>query len=380
MRVTRKTPSSAAGIVPPSSSMARRSLSFWICPRKAAVKKPRMIAIHWVRYRISSAPAVPRCRSTRNGTNEGSDCLKLQCSRLGMITECPSEETGKSSVAPCSRPMNNACGRVTEGYIAEVVPRLAAFSDAVKTLDESIAKAKAAERLGVESVWLTPLPYARDAALVLAAYANATQRVRFGTGVLPIYTRHPTAMVQMAATLDELSGGRFILGMGVSHTVTVESMWGMHLEPPVEAMREYLDIVRPSLRDGGCSIDGKHFSAHWAYSGPRREDMPVMISALGPRMLELAGEQADGVVLWMCSPAYVRDHVVPAVTAGRQKAGKTMDGFESFAAIPVCLTTDRTAGQAVFRQTVERYANPALYYRKMMDASGFAAELEAGES
>jgi alkanesulfonate monooxygenase SsuD/methylene tetrahydromethanopterin reductase-like flavin-dependent oxidoreductase (luciferase family) len=96
-------------------------------------------------------------------------------------------------------------------------------------------------------------------------------------------------------------------------------------------------------------------------------------------MLELAGEQADGVVLWMCSPAYVRDHVVPAVTAGRQKAGKTMDGFEIFAAIPVCLTTDRAAGQAVFRQTVERYANPALYYRKMMDASGFKAELEAGE-
>jgi alkanesulfonate monooxygenase SsuD/methylene tetrahydromethanopterin reductase-like flavin-dependent oxidoreductase (luciferase family) len=96
-------------------------------------------------------------------------------------------------------------------------------------------------------------------------------------------------------------------------------------------------------------------------------------------MLELAGEKADGVILWMCSPAYIRDHVVPAVTAGRQKAGKSMDGFEIVAAIPVCLTTDRGAGQAVFRQTVERYSNPALYYRKMMDASGFAAELEAGE-
>jgi alkanesulfonate monooxygenase SsuD/methylene tetrahydromethanopterin reductase-like flavin-dependent oxidoreductase (luciferase family) len=186
-------------------------------------------------------------------------------------------------------------------------------------------------------------------------------------------------MVQMAATLDEMSGGRFILGLGVSHKVTVESMWGLHLEHPAAAMREYLDIVRTSLRDGGCSIEGKHFTAHWAYSGPRRAEMPVFISALGPRMLELAGEKADGVVLWMCSPAYIRDHVVPAVTAGRQKAGKTMDGFEIFAAIPVCLTTDRAAGQAVFRQTVERYANPALYYRKMLDASGFAAELQAGE-
>jgi F420-dependent oxidoreductase-like protein len=259
------------------------------------------------------------------------------------------------------------------------VPRLAAAIDAVKTLDESVSKVKTAERLGVESAWVTQLPNSRDAALVLAAYANATQRVGFGTAVLPIYTRHPTAMVQMAATLDEMSGGRFILGLGVSHKVTVESMWGLNLEHPAEAMREYLDIVRTSLRDGGCSIDGKHFSAHWTYSGPRRAEMPVMISALGPRMLDLAGQVADGVVLWMCSPAYIRDYVVPAVTAGRQKAGKSMDGFEIVAAIPVCLTTDRAAGQEVFRQTVERYSNPGLYYRKMMDASGFKAQLEAGE-
>ncbi len=255
--------------------------------------------------------------------------------------------------------------------------RLAAFVDAVKTLDESVTRAQTAERLGFESVWVTQLPNARDASLVLAAYANATQRIGLGTGVLPIYTRHPTAMVQMAATLDELSGGRFILGMGVSHKVTVESMWGLHLEHPAEAMREYLDIVRTSLRDGGCSIEGKHFSASWAYSGPRRADLPIMISALNPLMLDLAGERADGVVLYMCSPAYIRDHVIPAVTAGRQKAGKSLEGFEIVAAVPVCLTSDRAVGQAVFRETVERYAN-LPYYRKMMDASGFKSELEAG--
>src|SRR6202165_2169307 len=206
--------------------------------------------------------------------------------------------------------------------------RLAAILPAVRTLDESVARAKTAERLAYESVWSVQLPPARDASLVLAAYAAATERVKLGTGVLPIYTRHPTAMVQMAATLDELSGGRFILGIGVSHKVTVESMWGMRLESPVDAMREYLEIVRTSLRDGGCSFDGKYFTAHWAYSGPRRADMPIMISALNPRMLELAGERADGIVLYMCSPAYIRDQIVPAVTAGRQKAGKTMDGFE----------------------------------------------------
>src|SRR5215467_14266702 len=156
------------------------------------------------------------------------------------------------------------------------------MNPAVRALDESIKRAQEAERLGYESVWVTQLPDARDAALVLAAYAGATQKVLLGTGVLPIYTRHPTAMAQMAATLDELSGGRFILGLGVSHKVTVEAMWGLTLEKPVDSMREYLEIVRTSLRDGSAYIDGDHFVARWSYSAPRRGEMPVMISALSP--------------------------------------------------------------------------------------------------
>ena len=255
--------------------------------------------------------------------------------------------------------------------------RLAANNTAGRSLEESIKRAQEAERLGYESVWVTQLPDARDAAVVLAAYAAATKWVRLGTGVLPIYTRHPTAMAQMAASLDELSGGRFILGIGVSHKVTVESMWGLKLEHPVAAMREYVGIVRESLQNGAASVDGDQFTAHWAYSAPRRSEMPVMISALSPKMLELAGEVADGVVLWMCSPKYVNDVVVPRVTAGREKAGKSMEGFEIVAAIAACLTTDRAAGQEVFTQSIERYAS-LPYYRTMMDASGFAEDLAAG--
>jgi F420-dependent oxidoreductase-like protein len=253
--------------------------------------------------------------------------------------------------------------------------RLAVFNPAVRTLDESVSRAKAAERLGFESVWTTQMPDARDASLVLAAYANHTQRIKLGTGVLPIYTRHPTAMAQMAATLDELSGGRFILGIGISHKVTVEGMWGLRLEQPVDAMREYLTIVRTILRDGACSFEGHQFTARSAYSAPRRAELPIMISALNPRMLEMAGELADGIVLYMCTPAYVRDHIVPAVRAGREKAGKRLDGFEIVAAVPVSLTSNRTAAHDVFRKTVARYA--ALpFYRKMMDASGLKGDLD----
>lgn len=248
--------------------------------------------------------------------------------------------------------------------------RLAAFSPAVKTLDESVRRARIVEEHGYESLWTTQLPGARDASLVLAAYAAATKRVRLGTGVLPIYTRHPTAMVQMAATIDELSDGRFILGIGVSHRVTVETMWGLELASPVDAMREYLTIVRESMRTGASGFEGKYFTARWSYSAPRRDDLPIMISALNPRMLELAGELADGVVLYMCPPRYIADDVIPRVRAGREKAGKNLDGFEIVAAIDVCATDDRAAALATYKTTLDRYAS-LPFYRKAMEAGDF---------
>lgn len=254
--------------------------------------------------------------------------------------------------------------------------RLAAFSPAVRTLDESVRRARIVEQHGYESLWTTQLPGARDASLVLAAYAAATQTIKLGTGVLPIYTRHPTAMAQMAATLDELSGGRFILGVGVSHKVTVEAMWGLRLENPVDAMREYLTILRESMRTGASGFDGRYFTARWSYSGPRRDDLQIMISALNPRMLELAGELADGVILYMCPPRYVAEEVVPRVRAGREKTGRPLDGFEIVAAIDCCATDDQAAALATYQGTLDRYA--ALpFYRKAMEAGDFKPEVLA---
>ena len=244
--------------------------------------------------------------------------------------------------------------------------RTAANLNAGGNLASSAARVKVAEDLGYDSVWISQLPDGRDAALVLAAYAQATSRIGLGTFVLPIYTRHPTSMAQMALSLDELSGARFRLGIGVSHKRTVEDMWGMQLQEPVVAMGEYLAIVRSIIATGSADLQGRYFTARTYYSGPRREDLPILISALNPRMLELCGEQSDGVALWMCAPDYIRDEVVPRVRAGREKVGKTMDGFEILAAVPVCLTKDAAAANEVFRTTVARYAG-LPYYRKMLD-------------
>jgi F420-dependent oxidoreductase-like protein len=256
--------------------------------------------------------------------------------------------------------------------------RLGCAIEAGRSLPEAVERARLAEKLGYESIWSSQLPGSRDTALVLAAYARATERVRLGTAVLPIYTRHPTAMAQMAQTLDEMSGHRFVLGIGVSHKVTVEGMWGLRLEHPVETMREYVEILRASFREGNASFTGTYFTARWAYAAPRNPDLPIVVAAIGEKMLEMAGELADGVSLWMCSPAYVRDVVIPHVRAGRQRAGKSLEGFEIMAAVPVCLVADLDRARAAFRQMVERYAG-LPFYRKVLDASGFKAELERGE-
>ena len=255
--------------------------------------------------------------------------------------------------------------------------RLGLFSAAGRDIPGAVNRARRAEELGYDSVWVNQMADARDGSLVLAAYASATERIGLGTGVLPIYTRHPSAMVQMAATLDEISHGRLILGLGVSHRVTVEGLWGMSLDQPVDAMREYLQIVTGGIRQGMVSVEGSHFTARWGYSGPRRPEMQIMIAALGPRMLDLAGELADGVVLWMCSPEYIATEVVPRVRAARERSGRSMEGFEIVAAVPVCLTADAAAGRAAFTETVERYAS-LPFYRRMLDASGFGPDLEAG--
>ncbi|MHB8689368.1 MAG: LLM class flavin-dependent oxidoreductase [Aggregatilineales bacterium] len=244
--------------------------------------------------------------------------------------------------------------------------RLGVSVSAGNSLPLALERVKHAEALGIESIWVNQLPAARDTPSVLAAFALATGRIGLGTLVLPIYTRHPTAMAQMALTIDELCGGRFQLGIGVSHKLTVERMWGLQLIKPVEAMREYVGIVRSLVAEGVVSTKGTYFTARTAYEAPRREAMLIHISALSPRMLELAGELADGVALWMCAPDYIRDVVVPRVRAGREKAGKSLVGFDVIASVPVCLTTDRLAGLEAFRQTTTFYAS-LPYYRRVLD-------------
>lgn len=250
---------------------------------------------------------------------------------------------------------------------------LAAYLNPGADLAAMVDCVKLSETLGYDSAWVTH-GLGRDSFLVLAAYAAATTRIGLGNGVVPIYPRHPVSMAQASLTLSELSAGRFRLGIGVSHQAMISGMLGLGLVEPLAVMREYVAVLRGALA-GAAAFEGKHYRAHWTLALPTRPPAPpIYLATLGPKMCELAGEIADGAILWLCPPDYVRDVAVPAMERGRRRAGKTLDGFVIASAVPLAVTSDRASALAAFRTELTRYiALP--FYRTMMEAGGLREAL-----
>lgn len=251
---------------------------------------------------------------------------------------------------------------------------LGTFISVGRSLESALDRVRLAERLGYHSVFTTHLA-GRDSLTLLAAYANASESIRLGTGVLPIYSRTPVATAQQAATIDEISGGRLTLGVGVSHQVTVENWYGGTIGRPVSEMRDYVAVLR-AVFTGEDAPDSEKFPTRFHFLGfePPR-GLPIYIAALSPRMLELAGEIADGVILWLCNPDYIRDVVVPHVREGRRKAGKTLDGFDVVAAVPTAVTDEVDGARATLRADLSPYFL-LPFYRKMIERSGYEADIK----
>jgi alkanesulfonate monooxygenase SsuD/methylene tetrahydromethanopterin reductase-like flavin-dependent oxidoreductase (luciferase family) len=252
-----------------------------------------------------------------------------------------------------------------------------------RSLERAIEHVKLAESLGYEAVYTTHIA-ARESLTVLTAYALSTERIRVGTGVVPIYSRTPATMAQTAATIDELSGGRLNLGLGVSHRVTVEHWHGQSIDEPVAEMREYAQTVRAILRGEDPAETARQppggplkWPTRFRLAGlDPRPTVPIYIAALSPAMLRLAGEIADGVMLWLCVPEYIASVVVPEVRAGRERAGRSLDGFDVVAALPAALTDERERIFAAQRRELLAYFG-LPFYRAMLERSGFGEEIAA---
>jgi len=236
--------------------------------------------------------------------------------------------------------------------------------------------AEHAEKTGMDSVWLSQMPNQREVGTVVAGLAVATQRVSIASAVLPMYTRPPVIMAQSAMTTDELSGGRVVLGLGLGHRGVGDWMVGSRPVPPVTGTREYLTIVTSLIREGEVSFDGRFHSGHAAYSGQRREDLPVLLGAFGPKMLEVAGELADGVILWMCTPEYVSRHAFAALRRGWQRRGGRPSTFSVVAMMHAGVSPEPDRDREVFARLLSSYLRVATY-RKLFEASGFTEAVAA---
>lgn len=251
---------------------------------------------------------------------------------------------------------------------------LAAFISGGKSLGDAVSRVQLAESLGYEAVFSTHTT-GRDGLMTLAAYAAATKRIRLGTGVVPAFPRHPLAMAIEAATLDEMSDGRLILGVGPSHKVTMEGWYDISMAKPLSQMREYVQILRSVFTTDGVTFKGEFYNTQFGFVGyGARKDLPIYLSALAPKMLSFAGEACDGVVLWGCMPSYIASTVAPTVRAAAEKAGRPVPTI--VAAVPTAVTTDKQAAFDALRGDFFVYMT-LPFYRRAIAAAGYQAEIDA---
>ena len=235
-------------------------------------------------------------------------------------------------------------------------------SRSVSELTEQVQKAA---DLGYATFW-TPQIFNLDALTALAVVSSKVSDIRLGTSVVPTYPRHPMMLAQQALTVNQVSGGRLDLGIGLSHKPVVEGMWGMSFDGPVGHMRDYLTILMALLHEGVISHGGKHLTSRGGIDVPA-DPPPVLVAALGPQMLKLVGKTADGTATWMTGPKTIQDHVVPVINDAAESENRPRP--QVVAAIPVCIHSDKEVAVEHAKRDFGFYGDLPSY-RAMLDREG----------
>ena len=227
-------------------------------------------------------------------------------------------------------------------------------------LPQLIEAAQKVEAAGLSNIWMANI-FGYDAISILAILGRETSRIGLGTAVTPTYPRHPTAIAQQALTTAAVTNNRFTLGIGLSHKLVIEDMFGMSYDKPAKHMREYLSVLMPLARGETANFEGEQYTVRGVnIAVPGAEPLPVVIAGLGPVMLRLAGEMTDGTSTWMVGPKTMADHIVPGL--GRDDA--TVVG-----GVPIALTTDiESAREKIAKDLVIYGQLPS--YRAMLDREG----------
>lgn len=233
-------------------------------------------------------------------------------------------------------------------------------------MDDLVAQAKRAEADGFASGWFANI-FGADAILAAAICGRETSRIELGTAVVPTYPRHPVALAQAALSAQAAARGRFALGIGLSHQVVIETMLGLSFAKPYSHMREYLAVLAPLIRAGSVQFAGDEFRVAANMAVPGATPCPILVAALAPRMLALAGREADGTITWMTGPRTIREHTAPRICEAATKAGRPAPRI--VVGLPVAVTSETAAARESAARGFQIYGMLPSY-RAMLDREG----------
>lgn len=228
------------------------------------------------------------------------------------------------------------------------------------------------EARGFDSLWI-PNIFGLDAIGACTLAGWETDHIELGTAVVPSFPRHPAALAQQALTAQAACAGRFTLGVGLSHRLVIEDMYGYSYDKPARHMREYLEVLTPLLRGEPSEFEGEEITGNITLDVPEAEPVPLLLAALGPAMLKLAGTYTHGTTTWMTGPRTIEDHIVPEISAAAREAGHS--AARIVCGMPICLTRDVQGAREHIGKTLSVYGMLPSY-RAMLDREGVEGPAE----
>jgi 5,10-methylenetetrahydromethanopterin reductase len=243
-------------------------------------------------------------------------------------------------------------------------------------VDSCIRDLAQAREGGFARVWMTQMPFDVDLLTVLAVALREVPDIEVASGVLPIQNQHPTLLAQRALTLNIIGGGRFTLGIGVSHRAVTEGMWGISWDRSVKRLSEYLDGLLPLLALEQANAPGELVTTRGALQIPHAPTPQVYVAALGPQMLRVAGRRTAGTITWMTGPKTLREHIGPTLRDAAADAGRPDGSVAVAAALPVSVTDDIDKARSLAAQQFAMYGHLPSY-RAMLDREGYSGPEDA---
>jgi F420-dependent oxidoreductase-like protein len=237
-----------------------------------------------------------------------------------------------------------------------------------RDLKGNIEWAVDAESDGFDSLWISH-GMAIDSLLLVALAGEQTSKIELITGVIPVYSRSPLLMAQQALTANEAADGRLSLGLGVAHPESTATLWNGTYDRPAKYMREYLGALTPLLEERAVDFSGEMIITSASMGFKSAPTPPVLIAAMAPHMLKLAGEQTDGTILWMCGKKTVETHIAPRINKAAEAASRPTPRI--CVALPICVTDEPEAARESVAATLGGYGR-LVNYRAALDIEGAA--------